>query len=355
MDFMVNRADLRNVKITSTPHRPLEEGEARLRIEHFSLTANNITYAAAGDFLKYWNFFPAPEGWGRVPVWGFAEVVESRAEGVPVESRYYGYYPMSRELIVEPTAIGASGFTDGAAHRQGLAPIYNRYLNTENDPAYDAATEDLQMLFRPLFGTAFLIDDFLAEEGFFGATRVIFASASSKTAYSTAFLLSNRPEVSVVGLTSTPNVDFVKSLGIYDEVVSYDELESLDAAEPAVFVDMAGNSALRARVHQQLAGSLNYSCSVGLSHWDKNGPVVEELPGPAPVMFFAPDQSVKRVKELGPAEFQRRYGESWGLFLARAQNWVKVEHFESAEDLKINYMAFIEGQAPATAGYIHSL
>ncbi len=37
----------------------LAPGEVLLRIDRFSLTTNNITYAAFGDaMMKYWSFFP---------------------------------------------------------------------------------------------------------------------------------------------------------------------------------------------------------------------------------------------------------------------------------------------------------
>lgn len=36
--------------------------EVLLGIEHFAFTANNITYAAFGDVVQYWNFFPTETG-----------------------------------------------------------------------------------------------------------------------------------------------------------------------------------------------------------------------------------------------------------------------------------------------------
>ena len=83
------------------------------------------------------------------------------------------------------------------------------------DPGYDAAREAEQALLRPLFMTSFLIDDFLADTGFFGARRVMLSSASSKTAYGTAFCLSLRRgspnAVKVIGLTSAGNLAFTRS------------------------------------------------------------------------------------------------------------------------------------------------
>jgi len=113
--FQVARNDLRTSRLVPDPDAPqrraLAEGEARLRIDRFALTSNNITYAAFGEAMKYWEFFPSGDAaWGNIPVWGFAEVVESRAEGVAVGERCYGYWPMGRYLVVQPARVGTQGF-----------------------------------------------------------------------------------------------------------------------------------------------------------------------------------------------------------------------------------------------------
>ena len=167
----------------------LQPGQARLRIEHFALTANNITYAAFGESMRYWQFFPAPEGWGCIPAWGFATVSASRAEGVAAGLRLYGYVPMATHLVVQPVGVKGDGFSDGAAHRQTLPPIYNRYQHTAPE---SADVEGVRALLRPLFTTAFLIDDFVAANDAFGATTLLLSSASSKTAFATAFCLAQR-------------------------------------------------------------------------------------------------------------------------------------------------------------------
>ena len=80
-DFVVSRSDLRRtafVPAAQTPDTALDTGEILVRITRFALTANNITYGAVGEMIGYWTFFPAPEGWGRIPVWGFADVVRSQ-------------------------------------------------------------------------------------------------------------------------------------------------------------------------------------------------------------------------------------------------------------------------------------
>ena len=65
----------------------------------------------------------------------------------------------------------AEGFFDGAPHRRELPEVYNRYLRCSSDPMYRPRHEALTALLQPLFITSFLIDDFLADNAFFGATH----------------------------------------------------------------------------------------------------------------------------------------------------------------------------------------
>ena len=74
----INRSDLTETEIVPLTLNDPAPGKAILKIDGFSLTANNITYAVAPDAVGYWNFFPVEkDGWGQVPVWGFADVVAS--------------------------------------------------------------------------------------------------------------------------------------------------------------------------------------------------------------------------------------------------------------------------------------
>jgi len=300
--FQVQRSNLRISRLVSDPDapgvRPLAEGEARLRIDQFALTSNNITYAAFGEAMKYWDFFPTGDAaWGCIPVWGFAEVVESRAEGVAAGERLYGYWPMGHYLVVQPVRVGRHGFVDGAAHRAALPAVYNRIQRCATDPGYVAEHEAQQALLLPLFTTSFLIDDFLDDEKFFGAQQVLLSSASSKTAFGTAFCLSlrrGRPGAPrIVGLTSAANLAFCRSLGCYDEVRAYDAIGAMDRSLPSVYVDFAGNATLRRSIHEHFGAALRYSCSVGGTHWDELGGG-RDLPGPKPTLFFAPAQIARR-------------------------------------------------------------
>src|SRR5262245_12484552 len=128
-DLLVKRGALAETKLAPSAPLTLDDGEALFRVDMFSLTANNVTYGAFGDFLKYWNFYPASEeGWGRVPVWGFATAVESRSSIVKAGDRVYGYLPMSTAFKLRPGQPRHVAFADTSPHRAGLAAVYNNYV-----------------------------------------------------------------------------------------------------------------------------------------------------------------------------------------------------------------------------------
>ena len=126
-----------------------------------------------GDQLKYWQLFPAPDGFGNVPVWGFGEVIASRHPGIADGERLFGYFPMATHLVIEAADVSKRGLRDAAAHRQGVAPVYNAYARVSGDPAFAGRQGDYQALLRPLFMLSFLVDDYLAENEFYGARSVL--------------------------------------------------------------------------------------------------------------------------------------------------------------------------------------
>jgi NADPH:quinone reductase-like Zn-dependent oxidoreductase len=350
MDVLVKRTALGDTKLAPATPIELGGGEALLRVDVFSLTANNVTYGAFGDFLKYWQFYPAPEGWGRVPVWGFATVIESRSDSVKAGERVYGYLPMSTTFKVQPGPRKHGAFSDQSAHRAGLSPIYNNYVLNAEDPLYSRDTEALQVLFRPLFVTSFLIDDFIADNDYWGGKQVIFSSASAKTSYAAAQLLKARG-AKVIGLTSPGNTKFVESLGFYDRVLPYSAIGSLDGATPSVFVDIAGDSAVRQAVHERFGDSLKYSCAVGATHWDAPRDAAP-LPGPQPQMFFAPGIVQKRIADWGGAEFQRRVAAAWGAFLPTAAANTRVVEGRGLEAAASVFADLAGGRVSPNDGHV---
>jgi hypothetical protein len=354
MVLEVKRDDLRSMRWSDVPPGDLGDGQARLRVDRFALTANNVTYAVFGDAMSYWKFFPAEDGWGRVPVWGFADVEESRAEGLSEGDRVYGYFPMATHLVVSPSRINDGGFVDAAPHRAALPPVYNQYQRVGADSQYDPKREREYAILRPLFMTSFLIDDWLADDAMFGAESVVIASASSKTALGLAQLLSTRRDVEVVGLTSMANAAFVRSVGYYDRTVEYDRLGELPTATPTVFVDMAGGGQVLGDVHRHFGDALRKSCLVGATHWEESAPPVD-LPGPVPMFFFAPDRVVKRRADWGPGGLEQRLSSSWADFLESVDGWLTVVERNGRDELEATWLEVLEGRASPAVGYVVSL
>jgi uncharacterized protein DUF2855 len=116
---------------------------------------------------------------------------------------------------------------------------------------------------RPLFIMSFMLADFLQDNAFFGARRVMVSSASSKTAFGTAFCLDARNGICLTGLTSAKNADFVQTLGCYDETVTYDGIATVDDSVPSIYVDFSGDAKLRARIHAHFGENLLYDCFAG--------------------------------------------------------------------------------------------
>lgn len=345
-DLLVTKTDLRRAEIRDAAPAPLADGEVRLAIESFALTANNITYAVFGEMMKYWDFFPAPEGFGRVPVWGHARVEASAHPEIAVGQRFYGYWPMSTHLTVQARA-GKSGFLDAAPHRQPMAVIYNQYAAVGAEEPLEA----YRALLQPLFMTSFLIEDQLDEAGFHGAQSVILSSASSKTAIALAALLKRRGGVKVVGLTSPRNKAFVEGLGFYDEVVLYDNIAGAPIATPAVFVDFAGDSQVLGAVHSRFGDDLKASILVGGTHWEVPR-AQTQLPGPQPVFFFAPDRIAKRRQDWAGGEFDQRYGAAWTPFVADAPRWLKVKEGQGQEAIVAAYLEQVEGGTAPDVGVV---
>ncbi|HXH81077.1 DUF2855 family protein [Nocardioides sp.] len=320
--LQTDRADIAQTRWHESEPAPLEPGQVRLRVDHFGLSANNVTYATLGDAMNYWDFFPqADPAFGCIPVWGYAAVSESRHPELPEGRRVYGFLPFASEVVMTPTSVNEGGFTDGSGHRSALPAPYNRYMTVAGEPQDGLADEAYSALLRPLFTTSFLIADWLAQESWFGAETVLISSASSKTAYGIAYALGNgtegqRPEI--VGLTSPAHVESTCRLGLYDRVLGYDEIDTLDPDRTVVYVDLSGSADVRADVHTRCAG-LQHDCAVGLTHWDaaptssESGP----LPGPDPVFFFAPAQLERQAAKEGRGELMRRISEAMQGFVTR--------------------------------------
>ena len=337
----------------------LQEGEVTLRIDRVSITTNNVTYLTFGEApLHYWSFFPSGDDeWAQMPVWGFADVVESTLAEIPVGERYYGFFPVANLLRMRPERLSDRGFFDAMPHRSALTSAYNFYTRCSADPAYSPELENYQALLRPLFVTSWMLGDFLLDHDFFGAKRLLVSSASSKTAYGVAAWLDEHADVERVALTSAGNREFVEGLGCYAKTLAYEQLEGIAFDQPTLYLDFSGDAALRSRVHQHVGDALVYDCLVGFTQTSKTlSGSVGKLQGPSPIFFFAPEQIRKRTADWGRAGFNERFSAAEQGFIAKLSDprndWMNVVEHGGIESAQTLIAELVAGRMDPRAGHI---
>ena len=362
----VNRSSITETRVVVDDLGELAPNSVRLRIERFSITANTVTYAEFGDMLDYWGFYPTGDPtWGRVPAMGWAEVVDSTHGGVEVGSRYYGWFPMA-EYVDLTVGVTATGLRDDGAHRAAHAPVYRTVERTDLDalhpsrsatPPDDLAdAEDRHALVRGLFLTGYLADGFLDANGWFGASHVVVLSASSKTAIGFADCACRRDGLTVVGVTSPGNVDLVQQLGIYDSVVTYDDVATSvpDDVAGVVVVDMAGNGPALNGLHDVLGDRITYSMGVGRTHHD--APPAAPASGPAPQTFFAPTALADMgSKGFDVAAFQAGMGDALHDFVERTSDWLTVDRRNGPDAAAAAWGDVHDGRVAPSTGCIVSI
>jgi hypothetical protein len=286
---------------------------------------------------------------------GYGVVTASAHPDIAVGGRYFGFFPVGDVHIVDAEP-SRTGFNDNAPYREKHAMAYRSFDKVEpiSTDAQVIWNEDAVLIYRGLFLTAYLADDFLADKNFYEATQVIVTSASSKTSLALAHCLKLRSNITSVGLTSASNKAFVQSTGLYDQVLSYEDIETLTTNTASVVVDMAGNTLVVGRIHEHFDTQLKYSMSIGATHWDKSASSTNIL-GPKPQFFFAPGQLVKRGKEWGREVINERLDTALDIFINDARTFSTIDYAQGPTEVERVYNALINGTMPPQAGNILSM
>lgn len=357
-EFQIRKDNYLTNRIVDTDlsESDIGEGEVLVKIDRFAFTTNNITYAVVGDQFGYWQFFPPTASdvneWGILPVWGFADVVVSNAEGVPVGERLFGYFPPANYLKMTPTHINDLRWVDGAAHRATLPSGYNSYRRVLAEPNYNKATDDFRMLLFPLHITSYCLYDNLLDNNWFGAEQVVVISASSKTSIGLGYALADDESApKSIGMTSNRNLEMVKGLNIYNSTVTYDNLTEIDGSKPTVIVDMSGNGDVLSRSHKHLGDNMKFCSNVGFTHWEDGGMGADFIQQRSE-MFFAPSHIQKRLKDLGPEVFEQKTSAFMQSTIRRSASWLKLTQLDGLDGLAEVYQDVCEGKVNPEAGLI---
>jgi hypothetical protein len=342
---LFRRDNLAAAEIRAPVLSDLLPGEVRLAVEKFGVTSNNVSYARFGDgeHVPFWNAFPGPQGLGRVPLWSFVRVTESRNADIPAGSRYFGYVPMASHHTVAAEAT-PRGFLDTSPQRAFLHPWYLTFQRVGEPDNLD----DFRALMRPIFPASFNLASLVERQAAHGVKSLIITSASCKTAIGmTDELLERRAGVATVGITSAANRAFVESLGIYDQVATYDAIKSATVTSPAGFIDFTGAGHWQEAVYQCFASSLSYGVLIGFTHPGADDTAPPGLPAPQPEPFFTPVVEDQAIAEEGADRYYCRYHESETRFLERMASWLAIRPGQGPAELVDAFRCLVAGdQAP---------
>lgn len=345
----IHRRQLAQTRVIEEAQTALAEGEVQLVVRRFALTANNVTLAMFGHSYRYWDFFPSgdPE-WGRVPVWGYAEVESSAHPALSRGDALYGFLPMAQSVRLRPDRVGAKRLVDAAVHRADLPAVYQSYARV---PYSEIDAEPcLRPLLHPLALTAFLLALRVDELDPTGQRPVVFTSASSKTALATALLCrraARGQQRRLIGLSSPQNTAFVAARALFDTADAYGAaLAGVEAG--AIVIDFAGNAGHVASLATQLGSSARL-LQIGMTDWRAAG----ASHGMPAEVFFAPSEALRWIETWGVAEYEQRFAAAWQAILDFAQPWIQLHEAEGAAAMVEGWSALLAGRVAPDRGLLY--
>ncbi|PFH50592.1 hypothetical protein AMATHDRAFT_144700 [Amanita thiersii Skay4041] len=394
----------------SLPPSTIHPNHVLIKVDRFGFSTNNLTYQALGEHphFRYFDYHAVPENdeissttHGVVPVWGFGTVVKSSHPKIEPGERVYGYFAPARYLLLPVSAnnVNKSTFYIPRPHLPADRRPYNQVLRCAHDSQYspEPLLEDLTMLYRPLFWTAYWCEDCLFSSSYRGGTsRILISSASSKTAFCLAYLLQKRIKTGgakattqIIGLTSRRNFPFTTSLDLYHDVLTYDTFKESPlfhggAEERWIYVDVAANQELNQTLFTHFAspysGRLASFISLGLTNvsptssessnleWNEDSARLFSANSqnprnardtsqfwPLKEEFFMPEWLAVRRHQLPLEEILKRQNNAWKELMRDCVDWVKIERRYGIKNVKEAYELLLqEGIGPDT-GLIWSL
>jgi hypothetical protein len=242
------------------------------------------------------------------------------------------------------------------------------------------------MLYRPLFWTSYWCEDWLHASGYRGgAQNVLISSASAKTAFTLAHCIRTRRAEGgqakttprIVGLTSSRNLAFTKNLGLYDEVLTYDDVESSPIMKPAtgqkwIYADVASVATLNKRIFAHFAPTRTLVAGItlgmstvdpadaklvaagwtgvnealathGVSHGQDQGQGPAVLSAADMESFFMVEWLALRRRQLSVMEIAGMQKTAWEYLLRVGREWVRIERVHGGVAVQRAYARIVKG------------
>jgi len=335
----------------------LEDGQVLVRVVKVVLTTNTMTYALLGTHpaLKYFGHYQVPGGddgpdpfqFARCPAWGTGVVVASKCPDVSEGLRIHGLLTLSTMVVLTPTEMTARGFTDGSPHRKDMLDVYKYFTNHET-PGTSPDEEDWKLSDGALFSTGWAMSR-EAEMHSSKPSALLLTSASSRTACSAAFASKfHDSKMKVIGLTSTGNVEYTKSLGVYDVVCTYEDMTTLEK-EPVAVYDLAGNVSVLEAVYKHFGENIVHGGRVGMTHAAGGGMAARsfDLAGgaaPQDFLLFTAISALKKV--MGKEKVREQLAAAEASYKEKAMNNLRVERRFGTDAVVQTWHELAEGKVP---------
>jgi hypothetical protein len=212
-----------------------------------------------------------------------------------------------------------------------------------------------------------------------GADLILISSASSKTAFCLAYCVQKRiarkgipSSTKIVGLTSEGNIKFTQGLGLYHEVLTYDQLNpsSIPSGQKGIFIDLTGNPKLQVQILSDFKSTFVAAVNLGvttltpdadtepLNDWSKGTAFGDAKPSTGPVRmepFFMPEWLACRRQQFSISEITSVQMEAWSNLMRDCKDWVKIERVFGGEAVQAVYNGAVKGGLGPETGYILSL
>ncbi|KAF5367464.1 hypothetical protein D9758_003784 [Tetrapyrgos nigripes] len=387
----VSRLTSEPVVVRSPKPTHVPDHHILIRVDRFAFSANNITNQVLAEHPHFRH-----KTHGVLPFWGFATVIKSSHSKIEVGERLLGFFAPTRYLVLPLSDVGEVSMYIPRPHLPADRSIFSKVVRCKSDPAYQPFTEDLMMLYRPLFWASYWCEDWLSCSDYRGnCENLLVSSASSKTGYLFAYCARNADrDIRLIGLTSKKHVSFTKHLGLYDEVYDYDTFLTTKTfqSNPGrkwIYVDVNGNAALTTKIHKHFSsdytGTLAASISLGLATkspivaWEQQLALDAQL-GADPTLepnfhvmgqksscandpdiwpqreqFFTPEWLAVRKKQMDPTEICALAKSEWSRLVQDCQGWVEMEQVYGIDGVVKAYERILHGDVAPDKGLIWSL
>ena len=104
-------------------------------------------------------------------------------------------------------------------------------------------------------------------------------------------------------------------------------------------------------IHTHLP-ELRYSSTVGMTHVGAPAGNDDPLPGPVPVLFFAPSEAVAAIQALGVEGFTDAVAQAWAGFLNVTPLFFGVEHRDGLAAAQDAFATTLAGRQSPDTGIV---